>query len=47
MTFSRDSGDVGAALEYAERMARITPADPSLAGLIQDLQRQVEKPEAQ
>jgi predicted CXXCH cytochrome family protein len=47
MAFSRDSGDVASALEYAERMARMAPADPNLAGLVQDLQRQVKKPDAQ
>jgi predicted CXXCH cytochrome family protein len=47
ITFSRDSGDVGSALEYAERLARIPPADPNLAGLIQDLRRQAGSPAAQ
>jgi Flp pilus assembly protein TadD len=47
MTFSRDSGDFGSALEYAERLARIPPADPNLAGLIQDLRRRAGKPTAQ
>jgi tetratricopeptide (TPR) repeat protein len=47
MTFSRDSGDVGSALEYAERLARIPPTDPNLAGLIQDLRRQAGRPTAQ
>jgi predicted CXXCH cytochrome family protein len=47
MTFSRDSGDLGAALEYAERMARMAPADQNLAGVVQDLRRQVKKPDAQ
>jgi predicted CXXCH cytochrome family protein len=46
MTYSRDSGDVGSALEYAERLARIPAADPNLAGLIQDLRRQVGRPTA-
>jgi Flp pilus assembly protein TadD len=47
ITFSRDSGDVASALEYAERLARIPPADPNLAGLIQDLRRQAGSPAAQ
>jgi Flp pilus assembly protein TadD len=47
MAFSRDAGDVGSALEYAERLAVVLPADRNLAGLIQDLQRQVGKPAAQ
>jgi tetratricopeptide (TPR) repeat protein len=46
MMFSRDSGDVGAALEYAERLARIPPVDPDLAGLIGDLRRQAGRPVA-
>jgi predicted CXXCH cytochrome family protein len=44
VTFSRDAGDVGSALEYAERLARIAPNDRNLAGLIQDLRRQAIKP---
>jgi predicted CXXCH cytochrome family protein len=44
VTFSRDAGDVGSALEYAERLARIDPNDRNLAGLIQDLRRQAIKP---
>ena len=47
MTFSRDSGHVGSTLEYAERLAQIPPVDPNLAGLIQDLRRQVGRPAAQ
>jgi tetratricopeptide (TPR) repeat protein len=46
MTFSRDSGDVGSALDYAERLARIPPADPNLASLIQDLRWQAGRPTA-
>jgi Flp pilus assembly protein TadD len=47
ISFSRDSGDVGTALQYAEQLARIGPADPNISGLIQDLRRQVKKPDAQ
>jgi predicted CXXCH cytochrome family protein len=43
VTFSRDGGDAGSALDYAERLARIMPADPNLAGLIQELRRQATK----
>ena len=46
VTFSRDAGDIGAALEYAERLVRIAPNDPSLAGLVEDLQRRQKKPGA-
>jgi predicted CXXCH cytochrome family protein len=45
VTFSRDGGDVGAALEYAERLARISPRDAGLAALIRELQQQTGKPE--
>jgi tetratricopeptide (TPR) repeat protein len=37
--FSRQSGDGRAALEYAERLARLTPDDTLLAKLIEDLRR--------
>ena len=47
MTFSRNSGAVGPALEYAERLARISPVDSNLTALIQDLRRQVGRPPAQ
>jgi predicted CXXCH cytochrome family protein len=45
MAFSRDSGDVSSALEYAERLARLAPADPNLAAVIQDLRGQ-QRPDA-
>jgi Flp pilus assembly protein TadD len=47
VTFSRDSGDAGTALEYAEQLARISPQDAGLAALIRELQRQAGKPAAQ
>jgi predicted CXXCH cytochrome family protein len=47
VTFNRDAGDVGSALEYAEQLARIVPTDPNLNGLIQDLRRRAAKPPAQ
>jgi predicted CXXCH cytochrome family protein len=47
VTFSRDGGDPGSALEYAERLARITPQDRGLAGLIEELRRQAAKLQAQ
>ena len=43
ISFSRESGDVSSALEYAERLARIAPDAPGLTGLIQDLRRQAVK----
>jgi Flp pilus assembly protein TadD len=47
INFSRETGDAGSALEYAKQLARIAPTDPELAALIQDLRRQIEKPDAQ
>ena len=41
ISFSRDAGDPGTALEYAEQLARIAPVDPNISALIQDLRRQV------
>jgi Flp pilus assembly protein TadD len=46
ISFSRDSGDFGTALEYAEQLARVAPGDASLVGLIENLRRQVKKPDA-
>jgi predicted CXXCH cytochrome family protein len=39
VSYSRDAGDFGTALEYAERMARLTPGDLSLAALIEKLRQ--------
>jgi Flp pilus assembly protein TadD len=39
--FSRDQGDSAAALQYAERLARIEPNDASLAKVIEDLRSEV------
>jgi tetratricopeptide (TPR) repeat protein len=44
ISFSRDAGDPRTALEYAERFARMAPADPNIADLVQDLRRQVNAP---
>ena len=41
ISFSRESGDVRAALAYAEKLARIAPEDGGLAALIEELRRQV------
>jgi cytochrome c-type biogenesis protein CcmH/NrfG len=46
VTFNRDAGDVGSALDYAEQLARIEPANRDLADLIRELRRQVSKPDA-
>src|SRR5208282_1592506 len=47
ISFSRESGDIGSALEFAERLEGIVPDTPGLTGLIQDLRRQAAKPIAQ
>ena len=44
ISFSRESGDLNSALDYAERLQRITPDGPGLTGLIQDFRRQTAKP---
>jgi tetratricopeptide (TPR) repeat protein len=44
VTFSRDSGDVVSALQYAERLFRAAPNDRDLAGLIKDLQNRLNRP---
>ena len=41
ISFSRDGGDAGAALDYAEQLARITPEDRGLTALIEELRHQV------
>ena len=46
ISFSRDARDFRTALEYAERLARVTPGDASLVALIENLRRQVKKPDA-
>ncbi len=42
--FNRATGDVAAALGYAERLARIAPNDPEVARLISELRRQQAPP---
>jgi predicted CXXCH cytochrome family protein len=43
VTFSRDAGDIGAALEYAEQLARITPNDRDLTRLTDDLRSRLKR----
>ena len=45
VSFSRDARDFPAALEYAEQLGRLAPNDAGLTGLIENLRRQVGKPE--
>jgi predicted CXXCH cytochrome family protein len=44
VTFSRDGGDAGAALEYAERLAGSAPQDRGLAALVEGLRREAARP---
>jgi hypothetical protein len=43
VTFNRDAGDIGAALEYAEQLSRLTPNDPDLIRLIDDLRTRLKQ----
>ena len=43
ISFSRESGDIDSALEFAERLENLAPDEPGLTGLIQELRRQVTK----
>jgi tetratricopeptide (TPR) repeat protein len=45
VTFSRDAGDIEAALTYAKRLALTSPSDRDLARLIQELQLRNKKPD--
>ena len=42
VTFYRDAGNVGTALEYAQQLAKIAPDDRAIAGLVEALKRQLE-----
>jgi predicted CXXCH cytochrome family protein len=44
LAFSRQKGDSAAALEYAERLARLAPGEPGLSNLIVELKRQTSAP---
>src|SRR5262244_3835925 len=44
ISFSRDAGDFGTALTYAERLARVAPNDSDVAALIESLRRQRSSP---
>jgi predicted CXXCH cytochrome family protein len=43
VTFSRDAGDIGAALEYAEQFSRLTPNDRDLTRLTDDLRARLKQ----
>jgi predicted CXXCH cytochrome family protein len=44
IAFSRAAGDAATALAYAERLAAVRPDDQNLMGLVQQLRRQIAKP---
>jgi Flp pilus assembly protein TadD len=44
ISFARDGGDAGTALDYARRLAQIEPSNQELGALIESLQHQVDKP---
>ena len=46
VSYSRDAGDFGTALDYAEQLARAAPGEPGLPALIDNLRRQVKNPDA-
>jgi predicted CXXCH cytochrome family protein len=43
VTFTRDAGDIGAALEYAEQLSRLTPNDRDLIRLTDDLRARLKR----
>jgi Flp pilus assembly protein TadD len=43
VTFSRDAGEIGAALEYAEQLSRLTPNDRDLTRLTDDLRERLKR----
>jgi tetratricopeptide (TPR) repeat protein len=45
VNFSRQAADIGSALEYAERLARIVPDDPGVAALLRALRHETGKPD--
>lgn len=44
INFSRDAGDIAAALDYAERLMRLMPGNQDLANLVQQLRQQATTP---
>jgi Flp pilus assembly protein TadD len=41
VNFSREAGDTATALQYAEQLAKITPDDPAVRSMVEELRRQV------
>ncbi len=46
VSFSRNAGDFASALEYAGRLARTVPGDPSLNALMENIRRQIDRRDA-
>jgi len=46
MAFARNAGDLATALEYAEKLAQLTPHDPNLKALVNSLQSESRSPSA-
>ena len=44
ISFSRDAGDLSAALQYAQQLAQSSPDDPSVNAFIESLKRQIDNP---
>ena len=47
ISFSREAGDIGSALEFAEKLRQIVPDEQALTALIEELRKQVRKPNDQ
>jgi Flp pilus assembly protein TadD len=47
VAFNRDAGNLVSALEYAQRLAQLTPDDRQISELIDSLKRQIEPPPGQ
>jgi DNA-binding SARP family transcriptional activator len=43
VTFSRDAGDISAALEYAQRLSRLVPNDRDVTQLTNDLRARLKQ----
>jgi Flp pilus assembly protein TadD len=43
VTFNRDGGDIGAALNYAEQLTRLAPNDRELNGLVENLRARLKQ----
>jgi hypothetical protein len=47
ISFSREAGDIPTALEYAERLAGMTPGDRDVTALVENLRHQAKVPGGQ